>query len=151
MIVGYALEEAYLPTGMQDAASERPVKNRTAMRKAGKMGADLLLLPVDFVPEQGADRAELAFDGLVVEFGGVQPRHERGRAELMTREMNGDASHTRGATPANENGSRGANANSRQCEPPVVLQPDHPLPPEAKLVTSCCCRLSARRHNAQGA
>jgi hypothetical protein len=98
---------------MQNAASERPVMSRTAMHKARKMGADLLLLSVDFVPEQGADRAELGFDGLVVEFGGVQPCHEGGRAELMAREMNGDAGDAREATAANESGSR-ANANSRQ-------------------------------------
>jgi hypothetical protein len=127
--VGLALKEAYLSPGMQDAAPERTVINRTAMHETSKMGADLLLLPVDFVPEQGADRPELGFNGLVVEFGGVQPRHEYRRAELMAREMNRDTGHARGSTAANKSGSRRANANSRHCEPPIVPQPDHRLPP----------------------
>ena len=67
-----ALEEARLVSGMQDAASERPVMDRAAVQEAGEVGADLLPLPVDFVTEEGADRAELGFYGLVVEFGGVQ-------------------------------------------------------------------------------
>jgi hypothetical protein len=33
--------------------------DRAATHKAGKAGADLPLLPVNFVAEEGADRAEL--------------------------------------------------------------------------------------------
>jgi hypothetical protein len=44
---------------MQDAASERPIMDRTAVYKAGKVGADLLPLRIDFVPEEGADQASL--------------------------------------------------------------------------------------------
>jgi hypothetical protein len=46
----------------------------------------------------------------------------------MAREMNGDPGHTRGATAANESGSRRANTNS-QCLRPCVQQPDHLFPP----------------------
>jgi hypothetical protein len=46
--------------------------DRAALHEAGKVDADLLPLPVDFVPEEGAERAELGFDGLVVIFIGVQ-------------------------------------------------------------------------------
>jgi hypothetical protein len=37
---------------MQDAASERPVMDRAAVQEAGKVGADLLPFPVDFVSEE---------------------------------------------------------------------------------------------------
>src|SRR5262245_43851512 len=50
-IVRLALEEARLASGMHDAASERPIVDRTAVYKAGKVGADLLPPPVDFVPQ----------------------------------------------------------------------------------------------------
>src|SRR4030095_7398494 len=58
-IVGVALEEAYLSSRMEDAATERPVIDRAAVHEAGKVGTDFLPLPVDFVPEEGGDRAEL--------------------------------------------------------------------------------------------
>src|SRR5262245_18518523 len=113
---------------MQDAASERPIMDRTAMYKAGKVGADLLTLPVDFVPEEGTNRAELGLDGLVVVFGGIDARHEWGRAQLMAREMNGDAGHARGALARGERGGR-AYARQGQCDSPVFFQPDHFVPP----------------------
>ena len=72
--VGLALGEACLAPGMQDAASERPVIDRAAVQEAGEVGADLLPFAIDFVSEDGADRAELGLDGLIVEFGGVQAR-----------------------------------------------------------------------------
>jgi hypothetical protein len=96
---------------MLDAAPKRPVINRSAVHKAGKAGADLSLLPVDFVSEEGADRPELGFDGLVVEFGGVQARNECGRAELMARKVNGDTGHAGGAIALNESGGRRANTS----------------------------------------
>ena len=107
---------------MQDAASERPVIDRAAVHEAGKVGADLLPFAIDFVSEDGADRAELGLDGLIVEFGGVQPADERRRAELMAGKMNGNAGHARGAFAANERGGCRANASKRQCEPPVFPQ-----------------------------
>ena len=121
------LEKARLAPGMQDATPERPVMDRAAMQEAGQVGADLLPLPVDFVTEEGADRAELGFDGLVVEFGGVEPADEGGRAELMTGKMNGNAGHARGAFAANERGGRRTNTSQTQCEPPFFPQPNHPL------------------------
>ena len=126
---GLALEEACLAPGMQDAASERPVMDRAAVHEAGQVGADLLPLPVDLIPQQGADRAELGLDRLVVELRGVQARYEGGRAELMARKMYGDAGHARGAITANERGGRRANASKGQCESPVFLQENHPLHP----------------------
>jgi hypothetical protein len=128
-IVGFVLEEEYLPSRMQDAAPERPVIDRTAVHEAGKVRADFLPLPVDFVPEEGADRAELGFDRLVVELGGVQARHECRRAELMARKMNGDADHALGPVARKNCDERSANAAQGQCEVPVFQQPDHPQPP----------------------
>ena len=128
-IAGLTLEEACLAPGMQDAASKRPVMDRTAAHEAGKAGADLPLFPVDFVSEEGADRAELGFDGLVVEFVGVQPRHECGRAELMARKMNRDARHARGTAAYAERAGRRADASQSHYQPPVVPQPVHRLRP----------------------
>jgi hypothetical protein len=114
---------------MQDAATERPVIDRTAVHEAGKVGTDFLPLPVDFVPQEGADRAELGFDGLVVELSGVQARHECRRAELVARKMNGDADHALGPVAPNDRDERSANTGQAQCEVPVFPQPDHPHPP----------------------
>src|SRR5215470_15819344 len=114
---------------MQDAASERPVVDRTAVYEAGKVGADLLPRPVDFVPEEGAHRAELGFDGLVVEFGGVQPTHERGRAELMARKMDGHTGHAAGTIAPDERGGCRAQASQGRCELPVLPEPDRPRRP----------------------
>src|SRR5262245_11722021 len=110
---------------MQDAASERPIMDRTAVYEAGKVGAHLLPLPIDFIPEEDADRAKLGFDGLVEVFSGVHARHECGRAELMARKMNGDAGHARWALALDEPGDRRANTRQGQCELPICLQPDH--------------------------
>ena len=88
--------------------------DRTAAHEAGKTSADLPLLPVDFVSEQGADRTELGFDGLVVEFVGVQPCHECGRAELMARKVNRDTGHARRAGAYSERAYRRANASQGQ-------------------------------------
>jgi hypothetical protein len=127
--VGFTLCETCLASGMKDAASERPIIDRAAVHQAGKAGADLPPFPVDLIPEQGADRAELGLDRLVVELRGVQARHERGRAELMARKMYGNAGHACGAAASSERGGRRANANKGQCEPPVFLQENHPLHP----------------------
>jgi hypothetical protein len=110
-IVGLALEEACLSSRMEYAATERSVIDRPAVHEAGKVGADFLPLPVDFVSEEDAYRAELGFDGLVVELGGVQARHECRRAELMARKMNGNADDALGPVAPNERHDRCANAN----------------------------------------
>src|SRR5262245_48185109 len=118
---------------MQHPASERSIMDSTTVHKSGKVGADLLALAVDFVAEEGADRAELGLDSFVVVLRGIKPRHECGRAELMAREMDGDAGHACGTTAACERGGCRSNANSRQSKPPVVALRDHPCrPPELR-------------------
>ena len=67
LIVGFALEEARLASGMKDAASEGPIINGATVHEAGKAGPDLMSLPVDVVSEEGADLAKLGPDGFVVE------------------------------------------------------------------------------------
>src|SRR5262245_44917090 len=100
---------------MDDSATERTIMDGTAMYKASKVGTHLLPLPVDFVAEQGADWAELGFDGLVKVFGGIHARHECRRAQLMARKMNGDAGRARSATALGKRGRR-AEARHGQCE-----------------------------------
>src|SRR4030095_5364144 len=49
-----------------------PVVDATTVDEAGKAGAPPPPLPIHFVPYQAASGAELGFDCLVVELGGVQ-------------------------------------------------------------------------------
>src|SRR5262245_27957742 len=110
---------------MQETTPERSIKDRTAVHQAGTAGVDLLVFAIDVVAEAGAYRAELGLDGFRVVFCGVQASHECSRAELMAREMNGDAGHAPGAIAPKEGDGRRANAKNFQCESPVVPQRDH--------------------------
>jgi CRP/FNR family transcriptional regulator, cyclic AMP receptor protein len=127
VIVGFAMEETNLTSRMKNSASEGPIINGATMHKAGKAGPDLLPLPVDFASDKGADRAQLGPDCFVVEFRGVQARHEKGRAQLMARKMNGHASHTRESIASHERSSRRSKASQSRREFPVFSQPNHPL------------------------
>jgi hypothetical protein len=88
-VAHFVLGEADLASGMKHAAPEWPVVNGTTVGEAGKAGADLPPLPIHFIPHQAASGAELGFDCLVVELGGVQARDEGGRAQLVACEVNG--------------------------------------------------------------
>jgi len=103
---------------------------RWIVHEAGKADAHLPPLPVDFIPDEAADRGELGGNGFVVELPGVQARYEHGGAELMARKMHGHAGDARQAMAAEEGGGGRAHASQGHREFPVFSQANHPLHPD---------------------
>src|SRR4030095_4934945 len=121
----FVLGEADLASGMKDAAPEWPVVDGTTVDEAGKAGADLSPLPIHFLPYQAASGAELGFDCLVVELGGVQAPDEGARAQLVACEVNGYPHGANRPPTAYERDARPSQVGQSYHEPPVLSHPIH--------------------------
>jgi hypothetical protein len=68
---------------LQDQATQRAAIDGAGLRDAGEARRHLLALAIDLVAGQEAHGRQDGGDGLAVELFGLDPRDERGRAELV--------------------------------------------------------------------